>query len=233
MTHQFDELAKALAEDVSRREALRRIGGAVAGALLVSLGWSREAWGETRAACKSVCGGLGKHGKQCMDACLSCSSVNCMSGPAGAKTCLTCTGGKVCSSGTCQCPSGTTDCSGACVNTATDPNNCGGCGSQSSTYVCRTDQICSGQCQCPTGQTDCSGTCVNTATDPNNCGGCVGAGGTVCSGFKVCSSGSCTCPQDYPSCGGKCCQPGTTCGLSTSCSPGWACFYAGGGGYCL
>jgi Stigma-specific protein, Stig1 len=208
MEHQFDELAKALAEGMSRREALRRVGGGLAAVLLVSLGWSREAWGDTRAVCKSVCGGLGKYGNQCMSVCMSCSSASCVTGSPGAKTCLQCTGGKVCSSGSCVCPSGQTDCSGTCVNTATDPSNCGGCTSSSASYVCRTDQVCSiNGCQCPTGQTECSGTCVDTATDRNNCGIC----GTVCG---ACCSGTCVdTATDSNNCGacGNVCERGGAC----------------------
>jgi hypothetical protein len=45
MTHSFDELAKALAGEISRRETLRRLGGVLVGALLVSLGL-KPAWGQ-------------------------------------------------------------------------------------------------------------------------------------------------------------------------------------------
>src|SRR5262245_44803630 len=41
MEHQFDELAKALAGGLSRREALRRLGGGMAVALLAVLGTGR------------------------------------------------------------------------------------------------------------------------------------------------------------------------------------------------
>jgi hypothetical protein len=38
MEHQFDELAKALAEGMSRREVLSRVGGVLAGGVLALLG---------------------------------------------------------------------------------------------------------------------------------------------------------------------------------------------------
>jgi hypothetical protein len=53
MAHQFDELAKALAEGVSRREALRRIGPGVVGAVLASLGMGR-AWAQSP-QCRAYC----------------------------------------------------------------------------------------------------------------------------------------------------------------------------------
>jgi hypothetical protein len=44
MRHQFDELAKAVAGGISRREALRRVGAGLAATLLASLGLE-TAWG--------------------------------------------------------------------------------------------------------------------------------------------------------------------------------------------
>jgi hypothetical protein len=60
MEHRFDELAKALAEGVSRREALRRIGGGVVALLLASFGVGK-AWGQSGSVdcgtfCKSTVG---------------------------------------------------------------------------------------------------------------------------------------------------------------------------------
>jgi len=239
MIHQFDELAKALAEGVSRREALRRIGGGLAGALFVSLGWTRVAWGDTRAACKSLCGGMGKNGKQCMDVCLSCPSATSVCGPAGAKTC--CGGGHVCISGTCQCPSGTAVCGGNCVDTTSDRNNCGGCGTQCSTYeVCN-----SGVCACT--KTVCLSdfgsttyVCVDTDTDPRNCGGCAWGGGTgmLCAS-GVCVGGQCVCQQGWSACGPGCCPPQLNgyplqaCQPFASCRGGYNCSYGNGGNTCV
>lgn len=60
----------------------------------------------------------------------------------------TCTVDEVCNpDGTCQseCTGGTTDCAGACVNTDTDPDNCGACG-----VVCVAGERCDGANGCAT-----------------------------------------------------------------------------------
>jgi hypothetical protein len=89
-------------------------------------------------------------------------------------------------------------CSNMCVDTASDPSNCGGCGNK-----CPSGATCSaGQCDCPKGQQRCGkgGACVDTATDVDNCGAC----GKVCprtaagNGFQIpatvntaCYAGTC------------------------------------------
>jgi hypothetical protein len=79
------------------------------------------------------------------------------------------------------CGTGTTLCGTACVNTATNNQNCGTCGT-----TCPAERTCqSGKCQCPTGYTDCGGQCVDTRIDAQNCGSC----GSVCSG--MCTNGVC------------------------------------------
>jgi len=101
---------------------------------------------------------------------------------------ITCTGGKVCVSGVCQCPNGSTLCGGVCLAPAdlqTDPAHCGttGCG-----VACGTGATCSaGVCTCATaGQTACTGGCANLQTDPKNCGKCA----TVCAS-GICTAGVC------------------------------------------
>ena len=100
---------------------------------------------------------------------------------------ITCTGGRQCVAGACQCPTGYSFCGGVCLLTTelqTNPANCGACGT-----VCATGASCAaGVCQCPTGQTACSGMCVNMQSDTNNCGKC----------SNVCPSGACNagvCPK--------------------------------------
>ncbi|WP_217999903.1 hypothetical protein, partial [Smaragdicoccus niigatensis] len=52
------------------------------------------------------------------------------------------------------CTNGTTLCGDICVNTYTDPENCGGCGNTCNYGICN-----SGTCGCGYGLTNCSGYC--------------------------------------------------------------------------
>jgi hypothetical protein len=92
-----------------------------------------------------------------------------------------------CGNGVCSimCPQPKTECSGACVDTKTDNDNCGMCGT-----VCAQgmEQCLSGQC-CKTGEVLCNAMCTNTQTDSMNCGMC----GKTCTGnTPVCANGACT-----------------------------------------
>ena len=59
MENQFDALAKSLAGSVSRREALARLGGGVAGLLLAAVGLGK-AWGDRapNSHCEDFCRGI-------------------------------------------------------------------------------------------------------------------------------------------------------------------------------
>ena len=107
---------------------------------------------------------------------VACTSTGTLGTPgAGGTTGPTGTGG------TSSCASGQTTCGTACVNTATDPTNCGACG-----IPCSTGQICqNSQCQCQAGLLDCNGACV--ASDASHCGSCT----TVCPATQLCSNGAC------------------------------------------
>ncbi|KAK4044984.1 hypothetical protein OUZ56_032390 [Daphnia magna] len=76
-------------------------------------------------------------------------------------------------------------CGATCVDTQTDPANCGACG-KTCPVACS-----GGACvaQCPNGTKSCSGACVNTQTDSANCGAC----GVVCAAGKTCNAGACSC----------------------------------------
>src|SRR5688500_17413165 len=78
MAHQFDELSKALASGVPRREVLKRFGGGLVGAVLASLGVGQAsaapnqcavtcsvifAPGPARAACKQACEQCARRGQ--------------------------------------------------------------------------------------------------------------------------------------------------------------------------
>jgi len=130
----FDDLARGLAEGpVSRRRAVKVMGGAVLATALAALGFSREA---DAAPCPSP--GIKCHG--------SC-----------------CVGGQVCqgqgAGSSCECPVGQSFCEGVCTTIGNDPENCGFCGNvcpENTTCV-------NGTCQCDAGFIFCGGACVSTA----------------------------------------------------------------------
>lgn len=84
------------------------------------------------------------------------------------------------------CPAGRTLCNGACVDAASDPSNCGGCGN-----ACGPSATCSGgTCLgilCARPLVLCNGACVDVRSDPNHCGAC----GSVCASGARCELGAC------------------------------------------
>jgi hypothetical protein len=107
MNEQFDELAKALAQGVSRREAMRLVAGGLAGALLASLGYKR-AWAGS-VDCGQFCGArfnartARKQFGKCVVSCLDCQAgggTPCSANSSmGTVTC--CSSGQVCQGGRC------------------------------------------------------------------------------------------------------------------------------------
>jgi hypothetical protein len=110
------------------------------------------------------------------------------------------------------CPAGQQICGDLCIDTSSDPANCGGCQT-----VCAQGAVCAnGSCVCASGSTYCSaiGICVDLSSDPNNCGDC----GIGCPSGWLCANGQCVCPDGSPPCGGSCCEPGWVCTDGT-CAP--------------
>jgi len=128
---------------------------------------------------KPACGSrmpVGKTLSSAEQACLRgwIASLSSKPGDAGADT------------GPVGCAGGLMSCGTTCVDTNTDPQNCGGCGKACSGQPCS-----GGKCvaMCPTTTTNCSGSCIDTKTDANNCGAC----GKACAAGEVCTDGACAC----------------------------------------
>ena len=120
MNHHWDELSKSLAQPVPRRETLRRLGIALAGAVFSPLGMaSAGAKGpRVKDPCDTFCRCRRKSDQsQCLADCRACRDEGGqLYGKCGAYFC---------------CYAGDTSCGSYCADLATDPYNCGACG-----YVC-------------------------------------------------------------------------------------------------
>jgi len=113
------------------------------------------------------------------------------------------TAGGTCANGTCACDLYGKLCNGSCVNTRTDPNNCGDCGIPCTGGTACSAGKCMETCQAPL--TKCSGRCIDIATDNTHCGGCPG---TTCTGGAVCVNGSCAAPAATVTTPAKCVNGG-------------------------
>jgi hypothetical protein len=156
--HSFDELARGLANgSVSRRQALRLVGGALVGAALASL--PGVAWAaDDDDRCSE---GLTRCGERCVN--LRRNERHC---------------------GSCgnRCRSTQTCCRGRCVNLQRNERHCGRCGNR-----CAEGQECvSGECQggqpaeCSPDTTCGSCTTPDGGTQICSCAFLAGATGTVC-----------------------------------------------------
>jgi hypothetical protein len=219
MTDHWDDFSKSLAEDlVPRRQSLRLLGAAIAGAVLSPLG-SGLAWAAGTDPCKAFCRCANKKRQTaCLATCRACRGDT-------RRLCGSCGSGYVCTDlnndfdncGACNhvceepgpyehgaclggecvyaCAEGAVMCFGACTSQDWDPDNCGACG-----RICpAAAPYCAwGTCStCPAGLTMCNGECVDVWSSPANCGGC----GNVCGVGYVCYLGSCCNPT------AACCHP--------------------------
>ena len=200
----FDGLARALARQTSRRAVLRgAAGGAVAGMLVgagVRPAGAQCAEGQTD--CNGTCVDLQTDDLHCGACDAVCESdlvaVNCI---AGVCTRVSCPAAVPTYCG--ELGENDPNYEANCVDTTTDPNNCGDCGIVCDSGVCE-DSACVEDEGCDAGLTDCGGVCVDLATDMDNCGEC----GAICESDLVgvaCIEGECvrtSCPAALPdSCG--------------------------------
>src|SRR5688572_15591487 len=204
----FDELTRVFGRRGSRRAVLR--GGAV-GMVAAGLGLARAGVRPAAAG-----GGCDEGLTDCEGVCVDLSSDMAHCGACGA----VCESGLVavnCIAGVCtrvSCPAALPMYCGElgendpnyvenCVDPATDPNNCGACGTVCESGEC-VDSVCTPVVEeCDAGLTDCGGVCVDLATDMDHCGAC----GEVCESGLVgvaCIAGECvrtSCPAALTHCG--------------------------------
>lgn len=215
MTHQWDEFSKSLDDkSVPRRESLRLLGAALAGAFLSPLGLG-TAWAAGRDPCKAFCRCASDWSqKECLRVCRACNSDpsrlcgdNCWTGYTciddDVDNCGACGSPcneagpnevPVCNSGVCyyDCIDGAIRCDETCTQILWDPDNCGACGN-----VCISPlaPYCNyGECsKCQPGLTECGyfGSpltyCTDLYSDPSNCGAC----GHECGFYQSCVAGHC------------------------------------------
>lgn len=199
MSEMFDRLAKMAAGGVSRRDALKSLGGFLAGGFLAVLPGRARADDDDdgdgddvneeaiNKACKTYCSKCPKPtrgrrgdddddqgdegGRGVHGRCIHRCKRFLRKHPT-ATACGACTATNpftACLTGATCCTP--TGAAAFCTNTGSDAKNCGACGNV-----------------CPTATpTCCSGTCVDTQTDANNCGSC----GTKCASGKTCKAGVC------------------------------------------
>jgi len=158
----------------------------------------------------STASNCGRCGSACAEPTPVCAMVSGDAGPT--RTCTT------------GCTAMTpTRCAMACVDTAGDAMNCGGCNIRCSAPVGGGASCTSGRCamSCPTGSHLCDGRCA-LDNDPNTCGGrCAPCPSGPAGSAPTCASGSCdfVCGSGLHRCGDACIPVTSTMGCGTSCSP--------------
>ncbi len=217
----FDELTKVVGAASTRRQALKRVGGVLAGAIAGAVGLGRP---DAEAA---------PGGSQCANQGGNCTAQKCCRG-------LECITDGTSSTNKFCCPGGTKSCNGICLNVTSDVNNCGSCGKvcPGSADPCKVAACINGQCTfadvlgnppcedgnpCTVGDTCQNGTCRSgspktcpASSDPckvNVCdpitGNCVAQNapnatpcedGNLCTVGDTCQNGTCQAGSLTPGC---------------------------------
>ena len=114
----------------------------------------------------------------------------------------------VCQSGACACPGSQRECGGACIDTQSDPTNCGGCdvtceGVDGGAPICR-DGSCGVSCEGALGE--CGGGCVDNTSDAEHCGVCDNACEAPAGALASCQASTCEweCDASRTECNGAC-----------------------------
>lgn len=150
----FDALTARLAAPLSRRRSVGVLGVLGLGSLLTADDTEARKHKKKKKKKQLTCGtGTRVCGRECIPNSSCCGS---------------CPDGGFCRNGECVvCTGGETRCGNACVNLATDPDNCGKCG-----RVCPMGQCVHGACACNGDERCPSGCgCYSSATGGGACGG--------------------------------------------------------------
>src|SRR6478672_2974409 len=210
----LDQVARTIAAGGSRRAVLKRIGGAVAGALLVSLGLG------AKPAAADGCRPCGSSGAPCCGCCSGTTGSSCAAGTSNSlcgvngQRCVVCPKNTRCNGGACTCcPVDQPNCGIICTvgQPCTANGTCGACTNPVGGFPCNgvcklpSGATCSSHAQCASGicSTGSPRTCIGEAT----CG-CPGAFSCNSCTFTPCGtgdclvvetpSGTCACIQDGP-----------------------------------
>lgn len=223
MSELFDDLSRVVGSSLPRREALRLVASALAGAALTPLGFWRKGASAGTTLSLQVSGCCGIPGQCLMTSQQGCTNLGgqfvsggqCCSNQPG---CFVPNGPSVC----CQVPDG-------CILDPLGPNHCQFCvvGTPYPNQVCGHDETGHGVC-CPSSGQLPSGLCCppNRQACNNTCcpSGQACINSTCCPAGGTCSDNTCCPPPGNPlrtmCCGGKCCTPSQCCkGGTTCCNP--------------
>ena len=138
-----------------------------------------------------------------------------------------CKTGRICDGQKCQCPSGTQECHGECIDTKSSQAHCGACDN-----ACKDNETCIlSSCKCNAGGKCGSDVCTDNSENHDHCGGkgdCNSADidsenyqGLICAEKEICQNSACVCDEHkYALCNGSCIDPKTDiafCGAEAGC----------------